>query len=162
MSGFYDIAQICLNGHIVNDNYSKYPQHNQDYCDKCGEPTIFKCQSCGAEVRGEYHSSGVLSIGGRKKAPNFCHECGKPYPWIARKLEVVREMTDELEELTLEEREKIKKSLDDLVAETPKTEVAVLRFKKALKKVGKDSYESIKSILVDVASEAIKKSLFGK
>jgi len=162
MSGYYDVAQICLNGHVVNDNYREYPQHNQDYCDKCGTSTISKCQSCQAEIRGDYHVSGVIGMGGKEKAPNFCHNCGKPYPWTAKKIEAVREMTDELEGITEEEKEKLRNSLDDLVSETPKSEVAVLRFKKILKKVGTDSYESIKSILVDVASEAIKKSLFGK
>lgn len=162
MSGYYDVAQICLSGHVVNESYREYPQHNQEHCDKCGELTIVKCQSCQTEIRGYYHTPHVIGGGGIGKAPNFCHKCGKPYPWTARKIEAVREMTDELEGITTQEKEKLKKSLDDLVSETPKTEVAVLRFKKILKKVGKDSYESIKSILVDVASEAIKKSLFGK
>lgn len=161
MSGYYDVAQICLNGHVVNDSCREHPQHNQNYCDKCGEPTIFKCQNCQTDIRGYYHVPGIVG-GGVELAPNFCHKCGKPYPWIDRKIQAIREMADELDELTGEEKEKLKNSLDDIVAETPKTEVASLRFKKILKKLRKDSYESIRSILVDIASEAVKKSPFGK
>jgi len=162
MSGYYDTAQICLNGHVINDNFHDHPVHNQDYCDKCGESTIFKCLSCQAEIRGSYEVPNVIGGGGISHAPNFCHKCGKPYPWTVKKLEAVREMMDELEELSSEEKEKLKNSLDDIVAETPKTELAGLRFKKILKKLGKDSYESIRNILIDIVSETIKKSLFGK
>jgi hypothetical protein len=52
-------------------------------------------------------------------------------------------------------------SLDDLVASSPKTEVASLRFKKIMKKVGKESYDSVKTIVTDLVSESIKKTLFG-
>ncbi len=159
MCEFYDTAQICLNGHAINHAYHLYPEHNQDFCDKCGELTIFKCQNCETEIKGVYNVKGV--IGYRPdKAPNFCHKCGKPYPWTVKKLDAIREIADELEELSTEEKEKLKNSLDDIIVETPKSEVAGLRFKKILGKLGRDSYESIKSILVDIASETIKKSLF--
>jgi len=160
MSGYYDTAQVCLNGHMINDSYHEYPAHNQEYCSKCGEPAIFKCPNCQTEIRGDYKVPNVIGGGGLSKAPSFCHSCGKPYPWTAKKLEAAREMIMELDELTPEEKDKLDNSLDDLVSETPKTEVASLRFKKILKKLSKDSYEGIKTIIVDVASEAIKKSLF--
>ncbi|NQS89714.1 DUF2321 domain-containing protein [Patescibacteria group bacterium] len=159
MSGYYDTSQICLNGHVANDSYHEYAAHNQEYCSKCGEATIFKCQNCHAEIRGDYKTRNVIGVGVRK-APNFCHKCGKPYPWTDKKLEAAREMIAELDELSEDEKKKLDNSLDDLISETPKTEVAGLYFKKILKKLGKDSYESIRSILVDVASETIKKSLF--
>lgn len=162
MSGYYDVAQICLNGHVVNEYFREYPQHNQDFCDKCGEPTVSTCPSCKTDIRGYYHVPGVVGGGGMGSAPNFCHKCGKPYPLVDRKIQAISEMADELEELTEDEKDKLRNSLDDIVAETPRTEVASLRMKKILKKLGKESYESIKSILVDIASEAVKKSLFGK
>ena len=155
--GYYDTAQICLNGHVINDSFYEYSTHNQNHCDKCGQPTIIKCQHCNTEIRGDYKASGVIGFGGTMSAPNFCHSCGKPYPWTSKKMEAFREMADELEELSPTEIEKLKDSLDDIVTETPKIEVAGLRVKKILKKIGKESYESAKSILVDIASEAIKK-----
>lgn len=40
--------------------------------------------------------------------------------------------------------------------------VAESRFKKIIKKTGADAYEGMKSILVDIVSEAVKKSIFGQ
>jgi hypothetical protein len=37
-------------------------------------------------------------------------------------------VTDELSEITSEDKEKLKSSLNDIVSETPKTEVAGLRY----------------------------------
>jgi hypothetical protein len=63
--------------------------------------------------------------------------------------------------LSNDEKEKLKGSLDDLVRESAMTEVAGLRFKKIMKKVGKESYDGMKSILTNIASEALKKTIFG-
>ena len=38
--GYYDVAQICENGHVANSMGHNYPNSNQDHCDKCGAPTI--------------------------------------------------------------------------------------------------------------------------
>jgi hypothetical protein len=59
------------------------------------------------------------------------------------------------------EREKLKQSLDDLYRDTPQTEVAALRFKKLMTKVGKESYSAMKEIIIGILSEAARKSLFG-
>ena len=162
MSGYYDTAQICINGHVINSNVHDNPIHNQDHCDKCGAKTISKCAHCNTEIRGNYEVPDVCCIGDEFLAPNFCHKCGKPYPWTESKMEAFREVTDELSELTSEDKEKLKSSLNDIVSETPKTEVAGLKYKNILGKLGKESYDCVKSILVDIASETIKKSLFGK
>ena len=34
--GYYDVAQICTNGHVVNSSASSVPQSNQKYCTECG------------------------------------------------------------------------------------------------------------------------------
>jgi hypothetical protein len=61
----------------------------------------------------------------------------------------------------VEELELLKQSLDDLVTDSPKTEVAGLRFKQLVKKVGKESYDAVKTVVTDLVSESIKKTLFG-
>ena len=76
-------------------------------------------------------------------------------------MEAANELADELESLTLEEREQLKNSFPDLLSNTPKSAVAEIRFKKIIKKVGSDAYDGLKTILVDVVSETVKKSLFG-
>lgn len=64
--------------------------------------------------------------------------CGLAYPWMDKRLHAAKELTEELDELSDEEKDKLKASLDDLVRDTPQTEVAATRSKKILHKVGKD------------------------
>jgi hypothetical protein len=70
-------------------------------------------------------------------------------------------LVEELDGLDAEERQLLKQSLDDLVTDSPKTEVAGLRFKQLVKKVGKESYDAVKTVVTDLVSESIKKTLFG-
>lgn len=56
---WYDVAQICQNGHVANDATQKYPDQNKRFCDKCGEPTIIDCPACVQPIRSEYHVAGV-------------------------------------------------------------------------------------------------------
>lgn len=158
---FYDTAQVCLNGHLANANYHLYPAHNQRHCKKCGEPTITRCEHCKADIRGSYEVPGVFAIGEEAPLPNFCHECGNPYPWLARRLEAANELVEEFDQLDEIESKKLKGTLNDLVRETPKTELASTRFKKLMTKAGKGSLGAMKDILTDVLSETVKRSLFG-
>ena len=160
--GYYDTAQVCLNGHLINDNYNGHPEHNQEHCEKCGELTIAQCQSCNTPIRGSYEVEGVFDFSpARERAANCCHNCGKPYPWTERGLKAAKELADELEELAPQEREDLKKSLDELVKDSPKAEVAGFRFKKLMKKAGAGSIEVMKTVVSDLLSETLKKSVFG-
>ncbi len=53
--GRYDTAQICMNGHIINSMSKSHPEHNKEFCDKCGARTITKCPHCNTPIRGHYH-----------------------------------------------------------------------------------------------------------
>lgn len=66
----------------------------------------------------------------------------------------------ELEALSSEERDTLKQSLDSLVRDSPATELAASRFKRIMAKVGTESYTAMKSILVNVLSEAVKKTMY--
>jgi hypothetical protein len=156
----YDTAQICTNGHVVNSMARDYPETNAPFCDECGSPTLMACPSCQTPIRGHYHVPGVLG-GYEYSAPGFCHNCGAPYPWTAASLQAAKDLTDELEGLSAEDRSELKRSLDDLVKKTPQTAVAETRFKRIMKKAGKEGVDAMRSILTDVLSETIKKTLFG-
>ena len=93
-------------------------------------------------------------------APNYCLKCGKPYPWTEKRLRAAKELADEFEELDQADRDKLKESLDDLVKDSPATEVAGKRVKKIVAKLGKESADAIKSIIIDIVSETAKKILF--
>lgn len=103
----------------------------------------------------------MLSLGEHYIAPPFCHACGKPYPWTAAKLDAARKLADELDELTPDEREKLKGTLDDLIRDTPRTQVASTRFKRIMSKVGMSSASAMREIIVDVLSEGAKKMIIG-
>ena len=158
--GYYDVAQICKNGHVINSMARQEPQFNQNFCDKCGEETITACESCNKDIRGYYHLQNVIGVS-EIDAPSYCYDCGATYPWTQRSLEAAKELADDLDNLTEEEKEALKSSLPDLVKDGPKTVVAKSRFKKLMKKAGADAYDGMRSILVDVVSEAVKKSIFG-
>lgn len=159
--GYYETAQICKNGHVITSAYNNHPEFRQAHCQKCGEATVTQCGSCGQPIRGRYEVPEVICIGGSYNAPGYCYACGKPFPWTLMKLEAAKELVAEMDELDEGEREILKKSLDDLVQDSPKTEVASLRFKKVMKKVGGETYDTVKNVVTDLVSETIKKSLFG-
>ena len=50
-------------------------------------------------------------------------------------------------------------SLPDLVRDVPETPLAVVRFKKSILKLGKPVGDALYKIMVDVMSEAVKKTL---
>ncbi|TAM81488.1 MAG: DUF2321 domain-containing protein [Acidobacteria bacterium] len=156
---WYDTAQICLNGHIANARWVSRPQHNQDFCTKCGAKTIINCVACESPIRGYYHIPGVAAPNPRA-VPAYCYNCGKAYPWTEAALKAARDLSDDLDGLSKEEKDKLKGTLDDLVKDSPQTAVAAGRFERLLSKAGKSASESFRQILVDVVSETAKKIIF--
>ena len=63
--------------------------------------------------------------------------------------------------LPAEEVQQFQSDLTDLTKDSPKTQVASLRFKKVMAKVGTEIASSVREIVVDVLSEAAKKAIWG-
>lgn len=160
MKGHYDTAQICRSGHVVTSYYERYPDHRQAFCELCGSPTLTSCDNCKSAIRGSYVYHGPV-VGGAYTLPKYCHSCGHPYPWTIAKLQATAGLIEELEGLDAEDRQVLKESLNDLICEGPKSELASLRVKKVIKKVGRDSYELVKKVVTDVVSETVRKAMFG-
>ena len=159
--GYFDVAQVCLNGHVITRNAKRSPQFQKKFCDKCGAETIIACPECKTPIQGEYHAEGVFVLGSTMgPPPGFCHNCGRPYAWTQRRIEAATVLADELEDISSEEQETLKRSLDSLVRDSPETELAATRFKRIMAKVGAESYAVMKSILINVVSEAAKKTLY--
>lgn len=95
------------------------------------------------------------------EVPTFCGNCGKSFPWTAAKILAAKAMADELQELSEADRITLKASIDDIAANTPMTEVAVVRVKKLIPKLAKESADVLRRLVVDVASEAAKKLMNG-
>lgn len=95
------------------------------------------------------------------RAPAFCHNCGRAYPWTDSKIEVAKELIALAEKLGDAEKAALTADLPDLVRDTPRTQVAATRFKKLATKVGGGITSALRDIVVDVASEAAKKIILG-
>ena len=153
----YDTAQICENGHVITRGAESSPQYREDYCSKCGAKTTMTCGHCSEKIRGYLHGSMSFH---EEPAPAFCHKCGKPYLWTEKSVNAAKELIAEAQALSAEEKEALSKSVDDLVRDTPSTQVAVTRFKKFLPKAGREVAEGVRSVLVGIVSEAAKKALW--
>jgi len=157
----YDAAQICLNGHIINDGFRWDTHHNSDHCSQCGKKTITECPQCRAEIRGRYHVRGIGNTRKLKQVPAFCLKCGKAYPWTEASLSAAREYIRELERLDANERGILGRTLDDLVSDTPNTPVAAMRFKQLVLKAGPVAMEMLKTILIEIMAEPAKRAIWG-
>ena len=105
--GMYDVAQICLNGHVTNDGIQQFPQGNKKFCPKCGEATTIACPNCGHPIRGDYISDLVVVMGHHYRAPAYCENCGKPYPWTERTKTAAEQLAKQLPGLSDAERGEI-------------------------------------------------------
>lgn len=158
---WYDTAQVCLNGHLINDATVAHPEHSAAHCGKCGARTITECENCGEPIRGDYHVSRVAFIGSSYEQAAYCRNCGEPYPWTVSGLAAAREFAAEIEGLSDEDRETLSRSLDDLVSESPATIVAVSRYRRIIDKAVPGAADGLRSILVEIVSEAVRKQMWG-
>jgi hypothetical protein len=156
--GRYDVAQVCLKGHVINPSANRFTKHNKKFCDKCGSPTITKCQKCDCDIQGRYHEESAIRIR-PYFLPAFCQNCGAPFPWTEAKMNALREYT-ELLEIPEKDKKAIEESVPDIVISTETTPVSATKFKKALTKAGKGALEGAREIVIDIISETAKKIIF--
>lgn len=121
----------------------------QAFCTSCGAETINACQHCKTFID--------LGYPGQKSA--YCGGCGKPFPWTEKALSAAKEYTDELDELSTEEKTTLKAVFNDLTVDTPRTELAASRFKKFIRKIGPAAGDALTKIMVNVATEAAKRGM---
>ena len=155
--GEYRKAEVCLNGHATTMDL-QYSELTSPYGSQCGAKTIRECPSCNSSIRGNYHVEDVISMD--DPVPAYCHSCGNAYPWTHTALNSAKELVEELDQLDREEKDKLNGSIGELVRDSPQAQVAAVRFKKLIKKAGGPAADAIRRILMDLASEAIKKQIF--
>lgn len=154
----FNTAQICMNGHIINDRVDSFPEQNTKYCQICGAETILVCNKCNLKIRGQYQLDGT-SIN-KMKLPLFCHECGNPYPWTLVKKSTVIELVNESEDVSEKDKKVFNDNIDDIIKDSPKTQIASTRLKKFLSKTGSGIGKAVRDIIVDIASETAKKIIW--
>jgi len=151
----FDTAQICLNGHIINQMTMAMPERNATHCSICGEISITKCSACSTPIKGYYHSE--ESSFPIHEVPKFCSGCGKPYPWTGKKIQLAQELADETKGLNKKEREILKDSIVDIILETPSAEVSANRINNIMIKAGPYLREAILLLLTGFVNDSLLK-----
>jgi hypothetical protein len=80
---YFDVQQVCENGHQVATMLRAHPEHGRAFCPTCGARTLFQCPVCDNEIPGHHFVPGVLSFF-PTPVPEHCDGCGAPFPWRGR------------------------------------------------------------------------------
>lgn len=149
-------VHICLNGHVILSH--KWINGNE-FCEKCGSKMLDKCPSCGNPIK-EWDYGGIPVIGDPSyDRAAYCKHCGSAYPWTQSAIEAATEIIEEEESLDSTQRTNLVASLPDIISETPKTQVAVIRFKKAIMAAGRFTADALRQFAIDFGCELAKKQL---
>lgn len=153
---------VCLNGHETTDNEG-IDAITTGYCEKCGKKLISECPICKHYIPGETTSDNTVFLGfPPEPVPNYCVHCGNAYPWTKTAIESATELINLSNDLNNDEKQQLVETVPDLFADTPRTKTAIVKFKLLSKKAGAAIASGLHDILVDVVSEAVKKSLYGR
>jgi hypothetical protein len=155
--GRHTTAAICSNGHVVTADVERFGEKVGKFCSKCGSEVATTYGECGERIPGHYVPPGVPGVEGNLKTPAYCHACGKPYPWTAKKIGEAKDLADELEDLSADDRAKLKAALDDVTGSGPKAEASAARIKKWLGKATSALGQAVWKASVEIGSEAAKK-----
>jgi hypothetical protein len=150
-----DVAQVCVNGHVITSMYEFMPEHRQDFCDECGERTITSCLHCATNIKGASFAVLVLNF----KVPLFCLNCGKPFPWTEARIEAAKEFAQELA-LSVQDIESVTQDIEQLVRDTPRTIVAATRFKRIVGQAGVGTLDSFRDILIGIVVEGARRIIW--
>ena len=147
-------ALVCASGHVVAASlpYSD----RRAFCPECGKPAIGTCETCGAEIPGS-----DPMWGGTWRPNKHCAECGAAYPWTLASKRDAEELLDLLDKLKPEERDALKRSLDDLMTDTSRTELAAARFKVIAMRAGAEGAGIIRAVVTALATDAARRSILG-
>ncbi len=148
-------AHVCKNGHVL---LSRHLIEEKECCEKCGAEMIDKCPSCQSAIR-EWHLPASRLDPPKYERASYCRKCGEPYPWTKAAIKATSALIAEEAELSDLEQEKLIASLPDIIADTPKTSLAVVRFKKAAISAGKFTADALRQFAIDFGCELAKKQL---
>jgi hypothetical protein len=151
----HDVMQVCANGHKITELWQSHPEYRQDFCAKCGAATTTKCAGCETPIQGHNHDSAVISTRGRT-IPKYCTKCGRAFLWQVAALENLEGVLKE-SGLSDSDLKEMTTALPDVVHDTPKTQLASMKFKRILGGLKKPAYDIAVKVVTDIASETAKK-----
>lgn len=161
----YGITQVCLNGHLLTST-SNDDSLVQRFCSICGQIIINACPHCGTTIRGSRREKSYIQgldyryFNDRYLTPSYCHNCGDSFPWTNRSKEAATELINLSNDLNESEKTDFKESIEDLIKHTPKTSIALIKFKKYTAKAGGEIAKGLRDILIDLVSESVKKAIW--
>lgn len=160
MTVYYDVQQVCENGHIRNDTIKYCPEANEEYCTLCGKKTITQCPKCSTDIRGAMLISRPR---GRPSpcesltvAPAYCLSCGKPYPWTENKILIAIQIFAEFGDLDKNEKKTIEQDIHNIAKDIPQAELSAMRIKRIWEKYGNIAYNVIMEFASKTAAEVLK------
>jgi len=90
--------------------------------------------------------------------PSFCDACDMAYPWQVSRVANAVELLH-LEGVADADVQEIEKNLPDITRDTPRSQVAAARVRKALGKVAKPVYDMGIKVIGDIATATAKSYL---
>lgn len=174
---YYGVAQVCTNGHVITIDYDDKVYERMKKCSICGADTITKCSACGHPIRGGLCVDAITNYSGNYNRyqtetehqcfstkcdyslPNYCEECGHPFPWMEQKTARIK---NELLRSGIEEKqiEYLMELLPDLITDNPKTQYAVTEFQKIMGHLKENAASCVKEIFIEVLAEGAKRMIF--
>jgi hypothetical protein len=150
--GVHSAAQICLKGHV--QHYYCEAFDSKAYCTSCGSVCIDECPQCKEPIRG-----GRLDRSPQDYVrPQFCHRCGKPYPWMQNRLSTAKDLLWHADKLSPEDRNALWEDLQYVMAD-PKGDLAPAKRKLIdirLDGAGQFIKEAVLELMAKTAAEMMK------
>lgn len=165
----YETAQICEDGHVITIHAKGEPATRRESCPKCGKPTFTACPSCGAFIPGCEHdyytiktncdTDHVVSLFDcctkSYEVPKYCHGCGKPYPWLAGYIDEFNLLLEDIDNISDEQKEILKKSFPNLLSDNVHYASSALEFAPLLNKLHGVAGELLRDLLKKAAIDKV-------
>ncbi len=168
MAGYYDVQQVCENGHQITGCCTLQPERQKKFCQECGAATITACPSCNKEIQGypiEAHQSwldarhgGPKMVSGRPVGvPAHCSNCGEPYPWTKNRIVAAIQIFAGFGGLDEKEKSTIEQDITNVAKDIPQAELSAMRIKRIWEKYGPVAY----NVIMELASKTLAEILKG-
>jgi hypothetical protein len=132
------------------------PEFCKEFCPNCGAKTVMACPECHTPIPGHYYIPGTFSLD-ETTVPNNCHACGSAYPW---RQDALASATEILQfEMGGQDATEAAALVPIIAMDSPKAELAALKLKRLMSKLGKPAYDVAIKVVSDLASETAKKTL---
>lgn len=151
----YGVALVCANGHVHSDGGILESAEAVNFCQRCGGRIIDACPACKSFIRG------MTEFGQAFRRPDYCPNCGKPYPWTAAEGRQTRKAIRSLAALSPAEQRTLAKDLETVATGKPEAPAARGRARELLKKVGSQAADGVTSLVSETIARTIKALLTG-